>query len=85
MHAAIPGTMNVRIDRLSLDARRCGLSGTAAGYEQVNAVRDALAALPGVREAKILSAANRTGKPEPGTPAGAVIFEIELALEGGQS
>ena len=85
MHAAVPSALNVRVDRLSLDARRCGLSGTAAGYEQVNAVRDALAALPGVREAKILSAANRTGKPEPGTPAGAVIFEIELALEGGQS
>ncbi len=85
MHAAVPSALNVRVDRLSLDARRCGLSGTAAGYEQVNAVRGALAALPGVREAKILSAANRTGKPEPGTPAGAVIFEIELALEGGQS
>ena len=85
MHAAVPASLDVRIDRLSLDARRCGLSGSAAGYEQVNALRDALAALPGVREAKILSAANRTGKPEPGLPAGAVIFELELALEGGRS
>ena len=77
--------LDIRLDRLSLDARRCGLSGTAASYEQVNALRVALSGLPGVREAKILSAASRTGKPEPGTPSGAVIFEIELALEGGQS
>ena len=75
MHAAVPDSLDIRLDRLSLDARRCGLSGTAASYEQVNALR----------EAKILSAASRTGKPEPGTPSGAVIFEIELALEGGQS
>ncbi|MFR9040116.1 MAG: PilN domain-containing protein, partial [Bilophila wadsworthia] len=85
MHAAVPDSLDIRLDRLSLDARRCGLSGTAASYEQVNALRVALSGLPGVREAKILSAANRTGKPEPGTPSGAVIFEIELALEGGQS
>ena len=85
MHAAVPDSLDIRLDRLSLDARRCGLSGTAASYEQVNALRVALAGLPGVREAKILSAASRTGKPEPGTPSGAVIFEIELALEGGQS
>lgn len=84
MHAAVPGSLDIRLDRLSLDARRCGFGGTAAGYEQVNALRVALSGLPGVREAKILSAANRTGKPEPGTPPGAVIFEIELALEGGQ-
>ena len=84
MHAAVPPSLDVRIDRLSLDARRCGLSGTAAGYEQVNALRGALAGLAGVREAKILSAANRTGKPESGTSAGAVIFEMELALEGGR-
>ena len=80
MHAAVPDSLDI----LSLDARRCGFGGTAAGYEQVNALRVALSGLPGVREAKILSAANRTGKPEPGTPPGAVIFEIELALEGGQ-
>ena len=85
MHAAVPDSLDIRLDRLSLDARRCGLSGTAASYEQVNALRVALSGLPGVREAKILSAASRTGKPEPGTPSGAVIFEIELALEGGQS
>ena len=85
MHAAVPDSLDIRLDRLSLDARRCGLSGTAASYEQVNALRVALSGLPGVREAKILSAANRTGKPEPSTPSGAVIFEIELALEGGQS
>ena len=85
MHAAVPDSLDIRLDRLSLDARRCGLSGTAASYEQVNALRVALSGLPGVREAKILSAPSRTGKPEPGTPSGAVIFEIELALEGGQS
>lgn len=85
MHAAVPPSLDIRLDRLSLDARRCGLSGTAASYEQVNALRVALSGLPGVSEAKILSAANRTGKPDPGAPAGAVIFEIELALEGGQS
>ena len=91
MHAAVPDSLDIRLDRLSLDGgeapapRRCGLSGTAASYEQVNALRVALSGLPGVREAKILSAASRTGKPEPGTPSGAVIFEIELALEGGQS
>lgn len=85
MHAAVPPSLDIRLDRLSLDARRCGLSGTAASYDQVNALRVALSGLPGVREAKILSAANRTGKPDPGAPAGAVIFEIELALEGGQS
>ena len=76
MHAAVPDSLDIRLDRLS---------GTAASYEQVNALRVALSGLPGVREAKILSAASRTGKPEPGTPSGAVIFEIELALEGGQS
>ena len=85
MHAAVPPSLDIRLDRLSLDTRRCGLSGTAASYEQVNALRTALSGLPGVGEAKILSAANRTGKPDPGAPAGAVIFEIELALEGGQS
>ena len=82
MHAAVPAPLAVRVDRLSLDARRCGLSGTAPAYEQVNALRDALAVVPGVREAKILSAANRTGRPDPGNPAGAVIFELELVLGG---
>ena len=37
MHAAVPDSLDIRLDRLSLDARRCGLSGTAASYEQVNA------------------------------------------------
>lgn len=84
MHAAVPPALNVRIDRLSLDAQRCGLSGTASGYEAVNALRGALAGLPEVREAKILSAANRTGRADPGNPAGAVLFEIEMTLEGGR-
>lgn len=52
MHAAVPDSLDIRLDRLSLDARRCGLSGTAASYEQVNALRVALSGLPGVREAK---------------------------------
>lgn len=38
MHAAVPDSLDIRLDRLSLDARRCGLSGTAASYEQVNAL-----------------------------------------------
>ncbi len=82
MHTAVPASLAVHVDRLSLDARRCGLSGTAATYEQVNALRDALAAVPGVREAKILSAANRTGRPDPNRPTGAVIFEMEMVLGG---
>ncbi len=85
MHAAVPPSLGVRIDRMSLDSRRCGISGTAAGYDQVNALRTALSGIDGVGEAKILSAANRTGKPEAGEAAGAILFEIELALEGGRS
>ena len=53
MHAAVPDSLDIRLDRLSLDARRCGLSGTAASYEQVNALRVALSGHPGVRVAKL--------------------------------
>ncbi len=86
MHAAVPPALDVRLDRLSLDPQRCGLSGTAASYDQVNALRTALSELPGVSAANILSAANRTGKADPAKDlsTGAVLFEIELVLEGGR-
>ena len=81
LHAAAPTGTELRLDRITLDARHCTISGTADSYDQINRLRDALTGISGIREAKILNAANQTGK----NAAAGVLFELDLVLEGGQS
>lgn len=85
VHGSVPQGGGLLLDSLRADTSRQGsvtaaLSGSAAGYQQVEAFRDALAAMPGVREARVVQAANRGAAKDKGSPL-AVGFELQLLLE----
>ena len=86
MHTSAPPKLAVRVDRLSLDAKHCRISGSAVDYDAVNSLRDAFAGIPGVAAVNIVSAASRTGKNAAGAErgrsgGGTVHFELDLLLE----
>lgn len=59
IHAAVPPSLDIQLDTINMDARRCGLTGTAGTYEQVDSFRALLAALPGVGDVHLLNATSR--------------------------
>lgn len=86
MHTSAPPKLAVRVDRLSLDAKHCRISGSAVDYDAVNSLRDAFAGIPGVAAVNIVSAASRTGKNAAGAErgrsgGGTVHFELDLLRE----
>ena len=84
VHSAVPQGGRIQIDSLRGDTSRQGgqtaaLSGTAADYQLVDSFRDALAAMPGVRDVRVVQAVNRSaGK---GGASSSVGFELQLLLE----
>ena len=84
VHSAVPQGGRIQIDSLRGDTSRQGgqtaaLSGTAADYQLVDAFRDALAAMPGVRDVRVVQAVNRSAG-KGGAPS-SVGFELQLLLE----
>lgn len=79
MHAAVPDKLGVRVERLSLDAKHCRISGYATDYEAVNRLREVLAGMLGVTSVNILSAASRTAQNAAQAGKGAAVrFELDL-------
>ena len=84
VHSAVPQGGRIQIDSLRGDTSRQGgqtaaLSGTAADYQLVDSFRDALAAMPGVSEVRVVQAVNRSAGKGGASPS--VGFELQLLLE----
>ena len=84
VHSAVPQGGRIQIDSLRGDTSRQGgqtaaLSGTAADYQLVDSFRDALAAMPGVSDVRVVQAVNRSAGKGGASPS--VGFELQLLLE----
>ena len=84
VHSAVPQGGRIQIDSLRGDTLRQGgqtaaLSGTAADYQLVDSFRDALAAMPGVSEVRVVQAVNRSAGKGGASPS--VGFELQLLLQ----
>lgn len=89
IHASYPQGARLQFDNLRAEMSRQGtvgvaVSGTAAEYQDVNAFRDALAGMPGIREVRVVQAANRGGAKAKGQDARHALpigFELQLQFE----
>lgn len=87
IHAVVPPSLDIQIDSMNMDARRCGLTGTAGTYEQVDSFRALLTGLPGVSEVHLLNATSKKNHESVGSKGHSALalrresriaFEMEL-------
>ncbi len=89
IHASYPQGARLQFDSLRAEMSRQGtvgvaISGTAAEYQDVNSFRDALAGMPGIREVRVVQAANRgaaKAKVQDARQALPIGFELQLQFE----
>lgn len=91
LHALVPQTVRVQVQRLWLDKRQCRLQGTALSYEDVDALRESLDQMEHASDVKVVGATSRgdqrvlsrnAGSSPAETALSRVDFEIVISFEG---